>query len=76
VETWQVVHLAEDTVEGVSHLAEHASDVATKTKDAAAASMPALPSLNITDLQNLPGISLLSPKKTSNAHPSTKLAFI
>ena len=75
----QVTHIAEDTLEGFSHLAEQA---ATKSSDVATAtvpslpSMPSMPALNVGQFSfEMPGASLLSPKKSGEVDPAKKLDF-
>ena len=75
----QVTHIAEDTVEGFSHLAEQA---ATKSSDVATATvprlslMPSMPALNLSQLSfEIPGASLLSPKTSGEVDPAKRLDF-
>jgi hypothetical protein len=74
----QVTHIAEDTLEGFSHLAEQA---ATKSSDVATAtvpslpSMPSMPALNVGQFSfEMPGASL-SPKKSGEVDPAKRLDF-
>ena len=68
----QVTHIAEDTLEGFSHLAEQA---ATKSSDVATATVPSLPpmpSLNLGQFSfEIPGASLLSFKKSAEEESKT-----
>jgi hypothetical protein len=68
----QVTHMAEDTLEGFSHLAEQA---ATKSSDVATATVPSLPpmpSLNLGQFSfEIPGASLLSFKKSAEEESKT-----
>jgi hypothetical protein len=75
----QVTHMAEDTLEGFSHLAEQA---ATKSSDVATATipslplMPSMPALNVGQFGfELSGASLLSPKKSGEVDPAKRLYF-
>lgn len=75
----QVTHIAEDTLEGFSHLAEQA---ATKSSDVATATipslplMPSMPALNVGQFSiELSGASLLSPKKSGEVDPAKRLDF-
>jgi hypothetical protein len=75
----QVTHMAEDTLEGFSHLAEQA---ATKSSDVATATipslplMPSMPALNVGQFSiELSGASLLSPKKSGEVDPAKRLDF-
>ncbi len=64
--------MAEDTLEGFSHLAEQA---ATKSSDVATATVPSLPpmpSLNLGQFSfEIPGASLLSFKKSAEEESKT-----